>query len=239
MGRDALHDGGSRKYFDRLQFDIPPLQDSRESGRCGSANKMPVPLRLWSLNGAELMADWGEWDSRHVGKVHVQSRSPFRLGFVMKPAQMRLSPRNEGSHRSGMNISVKPTNITANSAATSQPSLVPGATATMAEVAGFVLGGIPIAIWVLEKYAEPFETFHNYSISIETLKTSLVLQDRQLQATLSGIGLSRESSIDELRECFDTKFPDISHELMFTVQRMEKVTADLLKNLNTDINRKV
>jgi hypothetical protein len=110
----------------------------------------------------------------------------------------------------------------------------------MAEaVAGLVLGGIPLVIWALEKYAEPFEAFHNYRTSIETLRTNLTLQNRQLQTTLSNIGLGSEPSIDELRECFDTKFPVISCELMFIVQRMDKVTAGLMKNLKIDVNGKV
>jgi hypothetical protein len=109
----------------------------------------------------------------------------------------------------------------------------------MAEVAGLVLGGIPLAIWALEKYAEPFESFHHYHISIETFRTNLILQNRHLQTTLSNIGLGSEPSIDELRECFETKFPGISRELMFIVQSMDKVTAGLMKNLDIDVNGKV
>jgi hypothetical protein len=109
----------------------------------------------------------------------------------------------------------------------------------MAEVAGLVLGAIPIAIWALEKYAEPFDAFRHYRISIETFRTSLILQNRHLQTTLSTIGLGIKPSIDELRECFETKFPDISRELMFIIQRMDEVMAGLLKNLDININGKV
>jgi hypothetical protein len=109
----------------------------------------------------------------------------------------------------------------------------------MAEVAGLVLGGIPLAIWALEKYAEPFEAFHNYRTSIETFRTNLILQNWHLQTTLSNIGLGSEPSIDELRECFETKFPSISRELMVIVQRMDEVTAGLMKNLDIDVNGKV
>jgi hypothetical protein len=109
----------------------------------------------------------------------------------------------------------------------------------MAEVAGLVLGGIPIAIWALEKYAEPLEAFHNYRTSIETLHTNLTLQNRQLQITLANIGLGGEPSIEELQECFKTKFPSISNELLFTVQRMDRITAALLKDLKVDGKGKV
>lgn len=109
----------------------------------------------------------------------------------------------------------------------------------MAEVAGLVLGGIPIVIWALEKYAEPFEVFHHYRISIETFRTHLVLQNHQLRTTLSNIGLGNEPKPEELRECFNTKFPDISRELMFTVQRMDDIAAGLMKSLDVDVDNKV
>ncbi|KAF2798221.1 hypothetical protein K505DRAFT_268188 [Melanomma pulvis-pyrius CBS 109.77] len=109
----------------------------------------------------------------------------------------------------------------------------------MAEVvAGLVLGGIPIAIWALDKYAEPFEAYHKYRTSIETFRTNLILQKWHLQTTLSNIGLSSEPSIDELRECFETKYSSISRELMFIVQRMDEITARLINRLDINVNGK-
>lgn len=109
----------------------------------------------------------------------------------------------------------------------------------MAEIAGLALGGIPIAIWVLEKYAEPFETFHRYRTSIETFQTDLTLQNRQLQTTLCNLGLDDQPSREDLHKCFNTKFPSISRELTTIVQRMDDVTARLLKGLDVDFNEKV
>ncbi|KAK2877138.1 hypothetical protein FQN49_001382 [Arthroderma sp. PD_2] len=105
----------------------------------------------------------------------------------------------------------------------------------MAEAAGLVLAGIPLAIWALERYAEPFEAFHNYHISIETFRARLNLQHKQLQKTLSNIGLGTDPSIDELRECLETKFPASSHSLMVIIQNMENVTDTLLKKLEIDV----
>ncbi|RYP69215.1 hypothetical protein DL769_005330 [Monosporascus sp. CRB-8-3] len=107
----------------------------------------------------------------------------------------------------------------------------------MAEVAGLVLSGIPIAIWALEKYAEPFEIYWKYHIEISTFRADLALQKRQLQLTLFNVGLD-QPSMDELKECFDTKFPDIARDLTVTVQRMDEITRELLKNLNIDIDGK-
>ncbi|KAJ6028160.1 hypothetical protein N7540_003736 [Penicillium herquei] len=102
------------------------------------------------------------------------------------------------------------------------------------EVTGLVLGGIPLAIWALEKYAEPFEAFRHYRTSIETFRTDLILQNRHLQTTLANIGLGSESTGEELRECLEKQFPSISRELLFIVQRMDEVTASLLRNLEVD-----
>lgn len=109
----------------------------------------------------------------------------------------------------------------------------------MTELAGLVVGGIPIAIWALEKYAEPFEAFHRYRTSIDTLRTDLILQKRQLQTTLSNVGLHDDPSSVEVREVFETKYPTICHELMFIIARMSEVTAALLKTLDIDVKGKV
>lgn len=109
----------------------------------------------------------------------------------------------------------------------------------MAEVAGLVLGVIPIIISALEKYAEPFDSYHHYRASIESFQTALSLQNRHLQTTLSNIGLDSKPSSEELRECFDTKFPEISRELMFVVQRINDIIAGLMRNLDIDVNAKV
>ncbi|KAJ5519016.1 hypothetical protein N7453_001438 [Penicillium expansum] len=114
-----------------------------------------------------------------------------------------------------------------------------GCTTAMAEIASLVLGGLPIAIWALEKYMEPLQAFHNYRTSIETFRTNLILQNRQLQTTLCNLRLDNEPSREELRKFFDTKFSSISHELIFIVQRMDDVTAGLLKSLDINVNGKV
>ncbi|OIW26836.1 hypothetical protein CONLIGDRAFT_717050 [Coniochaeta ligniaria NRRL 30616] len=108
---------------------------------------------------------------------------------------------------------------------------------SMAEVAGLVLGGIPIAIWALEKYDEALDTFSNYHVVIRTLRTNLVLQQLQLQATFASMGLDRPTK-DELKAHLESKFGHNAHHLLFVVQRMEDITSALLLNLEVDINRK-
>jgi hypothetical protein len=108
----------------------------------------------------------------------------------------------------------------------------------MAEVAGFVLAGIPIAIWALEKYAENYEAFTQHHITIKTLKTNLELQKWQLETTLAHVGLNQPTR-GELQECFEKIFPDRSRDLMYIIQRMEDVTARLMEILDVNMEKRV
>ena len=106
----------------------------------------------------------------------------------------------------------------------------------MAEIAGLVLGSIPLVICALEKYAEPFGDVHQHRISIETLRTDLILQNRQLQITLANVGLGEEPSKDELREYFENRFPNTCGQLIFIIQRMDDLISGLLTDLEISVN---
>ncbi|KAI0415958.1 hypothetical protein F5X98DRAFT_206244 [Xylaria grammica] len=108
----------------------------------------------------------------------------------------------------------------------------------MAELAGLVLGALPLAIWALERYSEPFETLHEYRLTIENFRTQITIQQYQLEKTLSNVGLSKNASKEELQECFEAKFPQISRELLMTVRRMDGVAKDLMKSLDVSIDEK-
>lgn len=108
----------------------------------------------------------------------------------------------------------------------------------MAEVAGLVLGAIPIVIWALEKYAEPVEVYTSYHNNIKTFRSDLMLQERRLQRTLSSIGLYNPTK-DELRECLKSKFPTIADEVLHIIQDMERVMAELMRKLGIDLDTKV
>ncbi|TGJ82728.1 hypothetical protein E0Z10_g6058 [Xylaria hypoxylon] len=108
----------------------------------------------------------------------------------------------------------------------------------MAELAGLVLGGLPLAIWALEKYSEPFETFHRYRTTIESFRSQIIIQNYQLEKTLSNIGLGKNASREELQKGFEAKFPQISRELIFIVRQMDEVTMELIKSLDVSIDTK-
>ncbi|KAL2675693.1 hypothetical protein Neosp_011883 [[Neocosmospora] mangrovei] len=107
----------------------------------------------------------------------------------------------------------------------------------MAEAAGLALGGIPIAIWALEKYAEPFDAHQNYWIAIQTLRADLTMQKSQLMITLHNIGLENPS-MDELQECLCAKFPSIYQDLVIIIKAMDERASKLLGDLDIDFNGK-
>ncbi|KAI0868908.1 hypothetical protein GGS24DRAFT_185442 [Hypoxylon argillaceum] len=106
----------------------------------------------------------------------------------------------------------------------------------MAELAGLVLGALPIAIWALEKYSEPFETFHRYHTTIQSFRAQLIIENYQLEKTLSSLGLRKNATRQELQACFEIKFPQICHELVVVVQQMNDVTTELTRSLDVSID---
>ncbi|KAI0538722.1 hypothetical protein GGR58DRAFT_283322 [Xylaria digitata] len=109
----------------------------------------------------------------------------------------------------------------------------------MAELAGLVLGALPLAIWALERYSEPLETFHRYRTTIESFRSQIIIQNYQLEKTLLNLGLRKDASREELQQCFEAKFPQISRELIFIVRQIDEVTTELIKSLDVSIDTKV
>jgi hypothetical protein len=108
-----------------------------------------------------------------------------------------------------------------------------------AETTPFVLGAIPLIVLALDRYAEPIGAFHRYRISIETFRADLVLQHRSLHRTLSAIGLGESPSFEELKSRFENFYPDICSELITFIGRMDQVIADLMKDLNVNLDVEV
>ncbi|UKZ53075.1 hypothetical protein TrVGV298_006862 [Trichoderma virens] len=84
----------------------------------------------------------------------------------------------------------------------------------MAEVIGLALSVLPIVIWALEKYSEPFDAYSDYHNAISTLQANLQIQRMHLEATFQSIGL-RHPTPRELHECLRQKFPQ-NHPTMDT-----------------------
>ena len=105
-------------------------------------------------------------------------------------------------------------------------------------IAGLVLGGIPIALWALEKYHDPVKSYWKYDMTLSTLRDNIFVQQQQLQITLRLIGLN-QPSIVELRECLEEKYPDKHKEFLSIIGHMEELTKGLLDKLEIDMDGRV
>ncbi|KAL1895592.1 hypothetical protein Sste5346_005061 [Sporothrix stenoceras] len=108
----------------------------------------------------------------------------------------------------------------------------------MAEVAGLVLGGIPLVISAVELIAEPLESYKDYHMNVLIFHSCLKIQKQKLEVTLSNIGLDRPTK-DELRECINTKFPTIADEILYIYECIEKEMVKLMRKLGIDPHTKI
>ena len=105
-------------------------------------------------------------------------------------------------------------------------------------IAGLVLGGIPIALWALEKYHDPVKSFWKYDMTLSTLRDNIFIQQQQLHITLRLIGLY-QPTIDELRECLEEKYPNQHKEFLSIIKQMDEITKGLLDKLKIDLDGRV
>ncbi|OCL12217.1 hypothetical protein AOQ84DRAFT_386279 [Glonium stellatum] len=104
-------------------------------------------------------------------------------------------------------------------------------------IAGLVLGGIPIALWALEKYQDPVKSYFKYDMTLSTLRDNIFVQKQQLYVTFDLIGLS-QPTIEELRVCLEEKYPNQHREFLSIIGHMEEITKNLLDKLQIDMNGK-
>ena len=105
-------------------------------------------------------------------------------------------------------------------------------------IAGLVLGGIPIALWALEKYHDPVKSYWKYDMTLSTLRDNIFVQQQQLHITLRLIGLN-QPTINELRECLEEKYPNQYREFLSIIKHMDEITKGLLDKLGIDMDGRV
>ncbi|KAI1497399.1 hypothetical protein F5X99DRAFT_24443 [Biscogniauxia marginata] len=103
------------------------------------------------------------------------------------------------------------------------------------EVAGVVLGGIPIALYVLDNYKrclDPARDYWRYKSTITTIRMNVFIQQEQLNIALRSIGLTKPS-LQELQEHLRDLYPQKS-EFLSIIDRMEEVVAKLIEKLDVE-----
>ncbi|RMJ08410.1 hypothetical protein CDV36_011974 [Fusarium kuroshium] len=114
------------------------------------------------------------------------------------------------------------------------------------EVTGVVLGGIPIALYVLDNYKRCLRAakdIKNYQRKLEVFRLHVFVQNEQLQVTLQNIGLH---TIDDqlptkadLKEHLESLYPaDKCDKFIGILSEMEEIVKKLLDKLDVDTQGK-
>lgn len=109
------------------------------------------------------------------------------------------------------------------------------------EVAGVVLGGIPLVLYALDNYHRawnPAKDYWQWGSTISTIRMNIFLQKQQLDTTLSNLGLHGPTRI-ELEERLRQQYPDKFEMFMQIIDAMEENVANLMEMLDIDAKGKV
>lgn len=109
------------------------------------------------------------------------------------------------------------------------------------EVAGVVLGGIPLVLYALDNYHRawnPAKDYWQWGSTISTIRMNIFLQKQQLDTTLSNLGLHDPTRI-ELEERLRQQYPDKFEMFMQIIDAMEENVANLMEMLDIDAKGKV
>ncbi|RYP54419.1 hypothetical protein DL768_000790 [Monosporascus sp. mg162] len=104
------------------------------------------------------------------------------------------------------------------------------------EVAGVILGAIPIIVTALEKYQTALEggkDFWRYEVTLDTIKTHVSIQEAQLSVTLNNAGL-QGLSVEEIEYQLRRRYPDRCDAFMKALGRMDQVVRKMMDNLQID-----
>jgi hypothetical protein len=114
------------------------------------------------------------------------------------------------------------------------------------EVAGVVLGAIPIALYALDNYGRCLKITKDiirYQATLETFRLHIFIQKQQLLVTLRNIGMplghDRLPDKTKLKSHLERLYPHSNAEFMSIVAQMEGHMAKLLDKLDVDPRGKV
>jgi len=114
------------------------------------------------------------------------------------------------------------------------------------EVAGVVLGAIPIALYALDNYNRCLTVAKDvirYQATLETFRLHIFIQRQQLLVTLRNLGMplahDRLPDKTELKSHLERLYPESNAEFMSIIAQMERHLATLLDKLDVDSRGKV
>lgn len=109
------------------------------------------------------------------------------------------------------------------------------------EVAGLVLGALPVAMMAVDSYYDAVKLigeYKNYEQTLRQIRRNIFIQEQQLQATLKGIGLVKPT-IQEVQQRLSEVRPDSYHQFIDILEHMDSISSRLLDKLDIDSSGKV
>lgn len=106
----------------------------------------------------------------------------------------------------------------------------------MAELAGLVLGGLPIVLYAIDNYHRCLQAttdYWRYESTLKLIRSHVFVQQQQLQITLRSIGLVDPTPF-ELEEYLRQRYPDKFAMFADIISHMEKLLVRLLDKLDVD-----
>ncbi|KAI6364614.1 hypothetical protein MCOR25_005619 [Pyricularia grisea] len=106
------------------------------------------------------------------------------------------------------------------------------------EVAGLVLGALPVAVSVMDSYKRCLKTrkrFNFYEDDILNFRAELAIQQTQLELTLREIELVNPTKA-QLHERICAWYPDKAEHFIRYIEQMEKLLSDMMSKLDVDLN---
>ncbi|KAK5630118.1 hypothetical protein RRF57_005833 [Xylaria bambusicola] len=104
------------------------------------------------------------------------------------------------------------------------------------EVAGLVLGALPVAIMAVDFYCKGVKlvgAYSDYQQTLQGIRRNLFIQNQQLQATLGDIGLVKPTVL-EIHQRLREVRPDCYHQFIDILEHMNSITSRLLEKLEID-----
>ncbi|KAK7953658.1 hypothetical protein PG988_014352 [Apiospora saccharicola] len=108
------------------------------------------------------------------------------------------------------------------------------------ELAGLVLGGLPMALYAMDNYhrcSQAMKDYWRWKSTIKLLRSHIFVQHEQLQITLRSIGLTTTDSF-RLDEFIRHKYPDKHESFVNILSHMDGLFRRLMDDLDVDINGK-
>jgi hypothetical protein len=109
------------------------------------------------------------------------------------------------------------------------------------EVAGIVLGAVPIILSALDSYKSAYSSakkFSKWYDTIQGIRNNIFIQKRQLDATLKELGL-QDPTMKDVRAALESNWPDHCERFMQIIQDMDDLMNKVMENLDVDAKGQV